>query len=283
LSTKSPTRPVLRYHGGKWKLAPWLISLFPAHRVYVEPFAGGASVLMRKERSYAEVYNDMDGEIVNVFRVLRDPQSAARLEELVRLTPFARSEFEESYETHPDPVEQARRTILRSFMGFGSAAATGFGTGFRSNSNRSGTTPAHDWTNIPARIAEWTERLRGVVIENKPAVEVMVQHDTEQTLHYVDPPYVLSTRKLGNPYCGKGYRFEMQDDQHRELANVLRSLKGMVILSGYGCELYDGELYHDWPRLQREHLADGAKKRTEVVWMNQEATNRARTLFTEIQ
>lgn len=261
-------RPVLRYHGGKWKLAPWLISHFPKHRVYVEPFGGGASVLLRKPRSYAEVYNDLDGETVNVFRVLREPRAAAELDRLVRLTPFARDEFLASYEAHTDPIEQARRTILRSFMGFGSAAATGFGTGFRSNSNRRGTTPAHDWVNLPDRIAEWTARLRGVVIENKPAIEVIRQHDTPETLHYIDPPYVLSTRKLGNPYCGKGYRHEMQDEDHRELAQVLSDLKGMVVVSGYPCELYDEELYSRWHRLERGHLADGAKKRTEVVWMN---------------
>src|SRR3990167_11343170 len=105
-----PTRPVMRYHGGKWRLAPWVIEHFPEHRVYTEAFGGGASVLMRKPRSYAEVYNDLDGEIVNVFRVLRDPSQARELERLLRLTPFARSEFETSYITDGDPLEQARRT-----------------------------------------------------------------------------------------------------------------------------------------------------------------------------
>lgn len=265
-------RPVLRYHGGKWKLADWLISLFPPHRVYVEPFGGAASVLIKKRRSYAEVYNDLDGEIVNVFKVLRDADRAKHLEEAIRLTPFARQEFVESYQPSNDPVEQARRTIVRSFMGFGSAAATGFGTGFRSNSNRSGTTPAKDWKNLPSFVKHWTERLRGVVIENKPAEELMPQHDTDLTLHYVDPPYPLETRSLANPYCGKGYRFEMTDDQHRQLANTLRQLKGMVVLSGYPCNLYDLELYPDWERTERKAMADGARKRTEVVWMNSAAS-----------
>jgi DNA adenine methylase len=91
-------RPVLRAHGGKWRIAPWILGHLPAHRIYVEPYGGGASVLLRKERSYAEIYNDLDGEIVNFFRVLRDPEQAGRLLELLELTPFAREEFELSYQ-----------------------------------------------------------------------------------------------------------------------------------------------------------------------------------------
>lgn len=270
--SEKPARPVLRYHGGKWLLAEWIISHFPRHRVYVEPFGGAASVLMQKPRSYAEVYNDLDGEIVNVFRVLRDPVSAIELDRLIRLTPFARDEFRESYQSHSDPIEQARRTILRSFMGFGSAAATGFDTGFRSNSNRSGTTPARDWANLPDRIAEWTTRLQGVVIENKDAAEVMAQHDSKETLFYVDPPYVLSTRKLRNPYCGKGYRFEMTDIEHVTLAQRLHSLSGLVLLAGNASGLY-ADLYSDWRQLSISVPATGRTReaRREVLWFNNAA------------
>lgn len=122
---RAPRRPVLRYHGGKWRLAPWICAHFPAHRLYVEPFGGAASVLLRKPRSYGEIYNDLDGEIVNVFRVLRDNGHALRA--ALELTPFAREEFAESYMPHSDPIEQARRTIVRSFQGFGSAAVCGEG------------------------------------------------------------------------------------------------------------------------------------------------------------
>lgn len=273
-------RPVVRYHGGKWKLAPWIISHFPEHRIYVEPFCGGASVLMRKPRCYSECINDLNGEIVNLFSVLRDPQQSEKLRQALYLTPFAKSEFNEAYQPTEDPFEQARRTIIKAFMGFGSASITaksgraaGFrpgsnfyftpNTGFRANSNRSGTVPAHDWANYPDCIPAITERLRGVVIENKAAVNVMLQHDTDKTLHYVDPPYPASTRDKGSDYS-----HEMTDDDHREMAAVLRSLKGKVVLSGYPCELYDQELFQDWRRVERPHLADGARKRTEVLWMN---------------
>lgn len=259
----APTRPVLRYHGGKWRLAPWIIEHFPAHRVYVEPFGGGGSVLMRKPRSYAEVYNEADGEVVNLFRVLRDIHDAAELRRVLDLTPFARDEFVLSYARDVGAVEQARRTVVRSFMGHGSAAASGKATGFRSNSNRSGTTPAHDWVNWPATIAALTDRLRGVVIENGDAFEIIPRFDTPTTLFYVDPPYPKSTRDN----AGHDYRFEMDDDGHRRLASTLRAVVGMVALSGYRCPLYD-DLYGDWASHAKASHADGARDRTEVLWLN---------------
>jgi DNA adenine methylase len=280
------TRPVLRYHGGKWKLAPWIIRHFPPHRVYVEPFGGGASVLMRKPRSYAEVYNDLWDVVTNVFRVLRDPMKAMELEKLLRLTPFSRSEFEsatfENISRQTD-VEAARLTIFRSFAGFGSASTNGkYSTGFRSNSNRSGTTPAHDWVNYPGLIADYVSRLQGVVIENKDAIELIQQHDTAETLFYVDPPYPTSTRNMlrGNAV----YEYDMTDRDHRRLAKVLRQVKGMVVLSGYPCDLYDLKLYRRWKRIECDHLADGARPRIEVLWINANAVKRTpKMLFDEEQ
>jgi DNA adenine methylase len=119
----------------------------------------------------------------------------------------------------------------------------------------------------------FVERLRGVIIENKDACEVMKQHDGPETLHYVDPPYPQSTRVMARGNAS--YAHEMTDTQHRELAETLHSLKGMVILSGYACDLYDTELYAGWDRIERTHFADGASKRTEVVWMNEAAAKRS--------
>jgi DNA adenine methylase len=131
----APTRPVLRYHGGKFRKAPWIIGHFKPHRVYVEPYGGGASVLMRKPRADFEVYNDLDGDVVNVFRVLRDRRRSRALEQLLRLTPWARAEFELSYEASDDPVERARRTIVRCFMGHGTTSRRKNRTGFRAGSH----------------------------------------------------------------------------------------------------------------------------------------------------
>ena len=263
LSPTRPRRPILRYHGGKWLLAEWIISNFPPHRVYVEPFGGAASVLLQKRRTYAEIYNDLDGEVVNLFRVVRD--DGLRLRQMLELTPFARDEFKLSYETSDDPIEQARRTVVRSFMGFGSNSHNKL-TGFRSNSNRSGTTPAHDWRNYPDCLSAIIDRLRGVCVENRNAFEVIQAHDGPQTLHYVDPPYVSETRDKGNDY-----RHEMTSGDQRQLAEILYSVKGMVVLSGYACDLYDRELYPNWRRIQRQSFADGARERTEVLWLNDAA------------
>ncbi|QDP57358.1 MAG: putative DNA adenine methylase [Prokaryotic dsDNA virus sp.] len=263
----SATRPALRWHGGKWMLAPWIISHLPPHRVYVEPFGGAGSVLIRKPRSYAEVWNDLDGEVVNLFRVLRS-DDADRLVALLKATPFARDEFVEAYQATTDEVERARRLIIRSFMGFGSNGHNK-ATGFRSNSNRSGTTPAHDWSNYPDALSAIIERLRGVVIESRDATALMVQHDGADTLFYVDPPYVMSTRSD----AGHDYAHEMDDEAHGALLVTLRGLAGMVVLSGYPCEQYDEALF-GWRRVERAALADGAAKRTEVLWINPQASDR---------
>ncbi len=260
------TRPIVRYHGGKWMLANWITSFFPKHRCYVEPFGGGGSVLLRKSRSHSEVYNDLDGEIVNVFRMARD--QGDELCRLLTLTPYSRDEYDRTYERIADPLEQARRTIARTFMGFGSNTfrETTDGaimrTGFRQQSSGSGRTPARDWQNYPEALKLITERLQGVVIENRDAVEVMRIHDAETTLHYVDPPYVFSTRTDGR----SDYRHELDDIAHLHLLKCLESLQGMVILSGYPNELYDDAL-SGWRRETRAAIADGGAKRTEVLWM----------------
>ena len=269
--TESVRRPVLRYHGGKWNLAPWIIAHFPAHRVYVEPFGGVASVLLRKPRAYAEIWNDVDDQIANLFRVLRDSELSDRLGEQIRLTPFARSEFQSSFERADCPVEWARRTIVRSYMGHGTTAIARETVGFRGDAGRDrGTTPAQDWANYPKRLAHIVNRLRGVTIECRPAVQVLQRHDGHDTLHYVDPPYVNAARSSLRK--GRKYNHELTDEDHSELANVLHEVDGAVVLSGYPSVLYQ-DLYGDWTKVERTALADGARKRTEVLWLNEKASS----------
>jgi DNA adenine methylase len=276
------TRPPLRYHGGKWRLAPWIIGHLPPHRIYVEPFMGGCSVLLRKPRSYAEVLNDRYGEVVNFFRVLRDPALSAELARAARLTPFARDEFRAAYEPTESAVERARRLAVRSFMGFGSAGATREHlTGFRGDVKRAGTTGASDWTRWPDALAGFTERLQGVTIENTDALEIIVRHDSPETVFYVDPPYPHATRELTG--AGACYAVEMSDADHRELAAALHAVSGAVVLSGYPCDLYD-ELFGDWSRSTREVNANGQEggvRRTEALWLNPAAARarRQRGLF----
>lgn len=264
----SPTRPVLRWHGGKWLQAGEIISLFPPHRNYTETFGGAASVLIRKPRAYAEVYNDLDDDVVNLFRVLRDHDQGRALMDALIHTPFARVEFNEAYLPTDDPVEKARRLVIRSFMGFGSDGHNGARpTGFRASSNRSGTTPAHDWTGYPDALERIIWRLQGVVIEHRPAIEVMAQQDSAETLHFVDPPYMHATRSKAKNSSRKNYRHEMTDEDHAQLLSFLQTLDGMVVLCGYPSPLYDQHL-KDWRKFERRALADGARERLECTWLN---------------
>lgn len=256
-----PERPVLRYFGGKWMLAPWIIDQFPKHKCYVEPFGGAASVLLRKPRSKVEVYNDLDGEIVSLFRVVRDEQKMKELRLKLELTPYAREEYLDAHVICGDPVEQARRTIIRSFMGHGADSLTGpTRSGFRSNSNQSGRTPALDWINYPEQLVAICERLMGVVIENRDAKEVMASQDDPGTLHFVDPPYVHFTRQRKT-----AYRHEMSVKQHEDLCDFLGGLRGMVFLCGYDNPIYSAL---NWKTVRRKAYADGANERTEVLWIN---------------
>lgn len=245
------------------------MSFFPPHRVYVEPYGGAASVLLQKPPAESEIYNDLDGEVVNVFQVLRDPDSAKVLRERLILTPFARVEFEMAYEPANEKIERARRTIIRSFMGFGSASfnsahATGFRVYVGTNRQRR---PHQDWVSYPPQLSAFVERLQGVIIESRPALDVILRHQTDETLFYVDPPYPLSTRGAVSGVRQK-YRFEMSEEDHIALADVMHSVKGMVIISGYSCDLYNLDLYAGWERHEKETMADGANPRTEVLWIN---------------
>lgn len=267
MTNEVPSRPIVRWHGGKWLLAPWILSNFPKHRIYTEAFGGAASVLMQKPRSYAEVYNDIDDDIVNLFRIVRDPYTAQELYNALKLTPYSKTEYQQSFEMTLNVMEAARRLVVRSFMGFSSNSSSKdekLVTGFRANSNRSGTTPAQDWKNYPDCLPALIERLQGVIIENREATEVLIQYDGPQTLHYLDPPYAHETRTkqaVGN------YKHEMTDEQHRHLAFVAKGLRGMVVISGYESTLYD-ELYGSWVKIERAAYGDGAAPRKECLWLN---------------
>lgn len=263
------TKPVLRYHGGKFRLAPWVMRHFPPHRIYVEPFGGAAGVLMQKPRAYSEVYNDLDNEMTNLFRVMQDAGLRRQLVELLAFTPYARAEFERAWEPAENPVERARRLVIRAQMGFGSAGATKSTTGFRIDTKREYETAQHVWAQYPANLAAVGLRLTGVLIENRPAIEILRSHDTPDTLFYIDPPYVHETRcRMGG--AGRAYRHEMDEDDHRELLTTLQSVRGMVVLSGYPHPIYDNAL-HSWERYTtkaRIAAGRGTATREEAIWIN---------------
>lgn len=258
--------PAIRYHGGKFRLAPWIIEQMPDHVCYVEPFGGAAGVLLQKPRSYSEVYNDLDGEVVNLFRVLRDPELNQRLQDACCLTPYSRDEFCHAQEPATDQIERARRMVVRACMGFGSAAGIGGNSGFRSDSKRKYATAAQLWERYPANLAAVCKRLQGVIIENKDALAVMRAHDAETTLHYIDPPYVPETRVQGNRY----YAHEMTVEGHEQLLAVARTMSGMVMISGYDSELYS-DMLASWKKVTRTSRISagrGTSVRTECLWLN---------------
>jgi DNA adenine methylase len=276
----TPTRPVLRYLGGKWRLAPWIISHFPQHRLYVEPFGGAASVLLRKQRSMGECYNDLDGEVVNLFRVLRDAGNSNELCRLVGLTPFSREEYDGAFLPVEEPVERARRLIVRSYMGHGSSSAISHkSTGFRASMvNRGGALPAGEWPTLPGALQAVTERLKGVLIENRSAFQIIDRYDENEALIYLDPPYVAETRsqkrRSGQAY--HAYKHELTDEQHTQLLERIVECRAAVVLSGYPSETYDRCL-SDWKRIEVAAHADGALDRTEVLWLNPHCVRRLNT------
>jgi DNA adenine methylase len=254
------TRPLLKYHGGKWMLGPWIRSYFPPHRVYIEPFGGGGSILLQKSRCFEEVYNDLDDEVVNLFRIVRD--RGKELLHKIELTPYSRAEFELSMQETDEPLERARRMIVRSFMGRDPSSATNKENGsFKGQQSKAWVNCAQVWMGYPDALKGIVKRLQGVIIENMPAVNIIKKHDGAQTLFYVDPPYLPETRDRG-----ADYKREMTEADHRELAAVLNRTAGAVILSGYPSKLYD-ELYQGWIKKELGALADGRFPRTEVLWM----------------
>lgn len=265
-SAAMPGRPMVRWFGGKWRQAPTSAAHFPPHRVYVEPFGGAASVLVRKPRSAVEVLNDLDDELLRLYRVLRDPALALRLEYLLLLTPYHRREYALAFEPcdRDDWVEVARRVVVRGAMGYGTGLDKGLrrATGYRDCSRDGRTVPAHDWPTYADAITCFTERLQGVIMESRDAVDVMRCHDGASTLHYVDPPYVRETRQ-----GRRGYAHDLDDAGHVRLIEAVRGLRGHVVVSGYRCALYD-EALADWRRVDHDAVDQGRERRVESVWIS---------------
>lgn len=263
--------PLLRYFGGKFRLAPWIISHFPKHEIYVEPFGGAGSVLLQKPRVGNEVYNDLDSEVVNLFRVLRHPTLSKQLIKSVSLTPFHRTEYFNAGEISKDPLEQARRLLVRSFMSFSSTGHIKGCTGFSGSTRKGLTNDATVWAKIPDNIACVAQRLKGVIIENVPAIDLLAKHDSPKTLFYLDPPYVHSTRASTNVYA-----HEMQVSEHEYLLNSIKKLSGSVVISGYDCELYNDHL-SAWQKFNSRSRAAGQKGqviRNECIWVKGDSYER---------
>lgn len=261
-------KPPIAYYGAKVTIAQQIVAMFHDHDHYVEPFAGSLSVLLAKKPSRMETVNDLDGDLMTFWRVLRD--RPLELERVCAFTPHSRAEYESCRDAEPvdDEIETARRVWVRLTQGRGGQLRRT--TGWRHFKDPGGSSTA-----MPGyldayreRFAPAAARLIGVSLEARPALEIIAAYGSHaRTLLYVDPPYLGSTRNWGNQY-----RHEMRaEDEHRELADALRSAEASVVLSGYPSDLYDRDLYADWHRAEiaTQNSQGGARSaRTEVLWSN---------------
>lgn len=257
------TRPALRYHGGKFRIADWVLRFFPPHKVYLEPFGGGASVLLSKEPAPTEIYNDLDSRVVGLFRVLRDPAKAEELARRLELTPFSREEYEGWCYAEPlDDIDAAHQIVARGFMGQSSKGIwqrSGLDTRVNPDGYNSRIVALRA---SPGACRDYAKRLASVLIEHDEAIDVIRRHDRPDALIYCDPPYLTKE--------GRGTRIYSHDfkaEDHRRLAAELHDLSAMVVLSGYPSDLY-AELYDGWESFDRKAMADRGGERTEVVWLN---------------
>lgn len=253
-------KAIFKYPGSKWSIAKWIISFFPEHHSYLEPFFGSGAVLFSKQRSNIETVNDLDGNVVNLFEWIRkDPE---RLAHEIYYTPYSRKVFDDAYVSEPkDSFEKAVNFYIRLNMGHG-FRTTGEKVGWKNDvQGRERAYAALDWCKIPEKIMEAAERLRGVQIENRPAVEVIQRFNSPEVLVYLDPPYVLGTRH------GKQYKYEMDDADQNDLLDVVLAHKGPVILSGYDNALYNDRL-RNWHREETACYSQVCSKKKEILWMN---------------
>lgn len=257
-------RTVLKYPGAKWQIADWIVSLMPPHKSYLEPFFGSGAVLFTKPPSRIETINDADGEIVNLFDVIRTQRK--ELEQAVALTPYSREEYDHIWELYEagadcDRVERARRTLVRYWQTHGSCGY--YKGGWKNDvAGREYAYAVRYWNSLPEWIAQAALRLKEVQIEHGKAVDVIRRFKSPDVLIYADPPYVLSTRKQ------RQYRVEMADDrQHAELLEVLKAHPGPVMLSGYDNDLYNDAL-PGWEKLQHKAQSGCGGPRVETLWLN---------------
>jgi Site-specific DNA methylase len=255
---------VLDYPGAKWRIADWIIKYFPEHKTYLEPFAGSAAVLFKKEPSRIETINDLEGDVVNLFEVIR--RNPERLATEIAATPFSREEYNRSFrEKGQDSIQRARQFLIQSWQGYGYRVHEK--TGWKNDiAGREYAYACRHWNHLPEAIVFAAGRLKMVQIENMPAIELIKRYKNPDVLIYADPPYLATTRNR------KQYNHEMlENHEHMELLEVLKAHSGKVILSGYDNKLYNREL-EGWTKKSKQSNAQGGLKRVETIWMNFEPT-----------
>ena len=257
-------RNVLKYPGSKWNIAGQIINLIPEHHSYVEPYFGSGAVFFNKPASNIETINDLDSDVVNLFRCIQ--KDAEKLARIVATTPFSREVYDRQFETteeKTDPFERAAGFLVKCWQGHG-FRTNGYKVGWKNDvQGRESMYALWNWYRLPEWIIDIVECLRQVQIENRPAMEVIKRFNYENVFMYIDPPYLLDTR------AGKQYKHEMTDADHEELLKELLQNKAKIMISGYESDMYNDYL-KDWNKMHFSSCAEHGKQRTEVVWMNYE-------------
>lgn len=259
-------RAIIRYPGSKWGLADWIISHFPENydkMVYLEPFCGSGAVFFNKIPGAVETVNDLDGDIVNLYRVLRD--NPEELKRVLSLTPYSREEYDLSFEPCEDPVERARRYMVKTTQAIG--AKMDGKCGWRNHKQMKIGGTACKWAGICDTIDAAAKRLRGdtthlVQIEHMDAMRLIERYDNPDVLMYLDPPYVLCSRRSGRLYC-----HEMDDDGHKKLMELITNSRAKIVLSGYQSDIYNDAL-QGWHKDTIQSQVTSADKATEIIWQN---------------
>ncbi|AJK87666.1 MULTISPECIES: DNA adenine methylase [Lysinibacillus] len=252
---------ILNYPGSKWTMANWIIDHMPAHEVYLEPFFGSGAVFFNKQKKVVETINDIDCRLINMFTQMRDnPTELARL---THYTLYSRKEYELSQEKASNPLEDARRMLVRCWMAIG--GKTNSNVGWRRNVSENGPYNTYEWHDLQNRIFDAAARLKDVQIECKDAVQLINEYNRPNVLIYADPPYVHSSR------VSKHYENEYSDTNHIQLLQVLKEHQGPVLLSGYDSDLYKDILQgwnHKTFEIKTGFTGDKRKTAVEVLWIN---------------
>lgn len=261
---------LIRYYGGKRRLASWVIRHFPAHRVFVDVFGGAGNIIMQKERAKVEIYNDLDDSMYEFFQVMSVPSQREWLKHLVDTMPYSRSAFNDARVKADCPVRRALQILVLSHFGHGSSGLRGRNTGFRSFYGDPIKTASQLrlWREKSSVIDETADRFRGVLLENLDALKLIDRCDRGQrVLLYLDPPYPMGVRK------GKAleYAHEMTDEYHEQLFERIQTVKSMLVISGYPGSIYDGL---GWEFRETQARTIDASFRTEKIWMNPLASAR---------
>lgn len=252
-------KTLLKYPGAKNRLAPWIVSNIPPHKVYCEPFLGSGAVFLNKEPAYNEILNDLDDDIYNFFNVVRENHK--ELCRLIDTTPYSRIEYSNAFNDESiSQLERARRFAVKCWQGFG--CGNTYKTGYRRGIGDTSPNPAKAWTKLPEAIQFAAKRIKNAQIEHVDALKLIKDMHGENTFIYIDPPYMKDTRVKK-----KQYTHEMTDEQHMKLLQIVRESDCKIMISAYENELYNEQL-KGWRKEHKSTTAECSRKRTETLYMN---------------